>query len=763
MLTNFYPIILDFEHYDIWRIQNKEGRLEKIRELYNSTHSFFRDGDFVYASNMEGDDLPGGQIYRASIINDEKVTASLIKHIFFRTFRKHFNLIPLQFYPFLIESRNQRDDLIRHLLPDDLQGKLAFKKHIEVQLRAVDTEWGKQFGLVINLPRQWVFSITCDKMVADGFSIIGMDVLHANILPGLEHVLAPDTALVGIVRSIENDQAAVETNEGVKVYPLSELLLHKTTRNISAYLAFKLGPQQASRILEHVSERRETLNNARYVQSEIQQFANLISMVQGSDDSPIEYANKEGFYFTISRTAQLDAPSYEFKEPAFVFDAARTKVSNKADYGLSDYGPYDSDLFSPKKLKVLAICKKTNRGFFTQKLNALFDGIPESKYFKKGLKRKYEFQSIQHTVEEISEFSFAEYDRIIAHLDDKPEIALIEIPAYFRQYRQPEQNPYYLIKARLLAKDIPVQFVVSDTFKTANEYILNQMGLQMYAKLGGIPWVLASTQSVDRELVIGIGHSKIYDNAYAGNNQERVVGITTFFSGDGQYLLSERARDVPYEEYFDELLKSLRNSFNELQRQQAWRTGDVIRLIFHIFKPIKNTEFEVVSNLIREYTDYTIQFAFVTISKYHPFLLFDPNQSGRFDTRSKKNLGEYIPYRGSNIILDSSSCLIQMLGTKEIKSGKHGSSHPILVRIRHPEGNADWADVEDLLFTDLHYVVQQLYQFTYLSWRSFMPNENPATLLYSTLLSNLLGKLRRISFWQPDTVNTSLKRKKWFL
>jgi hypothetical protein len=104
-----------------------------------------------------------------------------------------------------------------------------------------------------------------------------------------------------------------------------------------------------------------------------------------------------------------------------------------------------------------------------------------------------------------------------------------------------------------------------------------------------------------------------------------------------------------------------------------------------------------------------------------------------------------------------------MLGTKETKSGKHGSSNPILVRIRRPEGNVDFMDVEDLLFTDLHYVVQQLYQFTYLSWRSFMPNENPATLLYSTLLSNLLGKLRRIPFWQPDTVNTSLKRKKWFL
>lgn len=763
MLTNFYPIILDFELYDIWRIQNKEGRLSKIRELYNNTHSFFQDGDFVYGSRMEGEDIIGGHIYRASIVNDEKITASLIKHIFFRTFRKRFDVIPLQFYPFLVESRNYRDDLIRHLLPEDLQNKLAFKKHIEVQLRTMETEKGKQYGFVINLPRRWVFSITCDIIVEEGFDIAGLEVLHSNPLPGLIYVLAPDTSLVGIVRSIAGGYALVETNEGDKKYPLEELLLHKTTRNIHAYLVYKLGFEKATQIIEYVSERRETLNNHKNTYTEIQQFVNLLCRTPENNTLQLVYANKDGFSFTLNPNSHIETDTFYLKPPTFVFDAAHTKTSSSADSGLIDYGPYDSDLFSPKKIKILAICKKSNRGFFTNTLNTLFEGMPSSKYFKKGLKRKYEFQAIDYIVEEISEFVYEEYDRIITHLDEKPDIALIEIPSSFREIRQPEKNPYYLIKARLLTKDIPVQFVKSETFKTANEYILNQLALQMYAKIGGIPWVLSSSQSVDRELVIGIGHSRIYDNSFTGNHQERVVGITTFFSGDGQYLLSERAKDVPYEEYFEELLKSLRNSFNDLQRQQGWRRGDVIRLIFHIFKPIKNTEFEVVSNLVREYNEYVIQFAFVTIGKHHPFLLFDSKQLGRTDVRSRKQIGEFVPYRGKNIVIDDYSCLIQMLGTRETKSGKHGSSNPILVRIRHPEGNNGYVDVEGLLFTDLHYIVQQLFQFSYLSWRSFMPNENPATLLYSTLLSDLLGKLRRIDFWQPDTVNTSLKHKKWFL
>ena len=80
-----------------------------------------------------------------------------------------------------------------------------------------------------------------------------------------------------------------------------------------------------------------------------------------------------------------------------------------------------------------------------------------------------------------------------------------------------------------------------------------------------------------------------------------------------------------------------------------------------------------------------------------------------------------------------------------------------------PEGNYDASSIEELLFTDLQYIVQQIFSFTYLSWRGFLPGESPATMLYSNLISNLLGKLRKIDGWQPDVLNFNLKRKKWFL
>jgi hypothetical protein len=36
-------------------------------------------------------------------------------------------------------------------------------------------------------------------------------------------------------------------------------------------------------------------------------------------------------------------------------------------------------------------------------------------------------------------------------------------------------------------------------------------------------------------------------------------------------------------------------------------------------------------------------------------------------------------------------------------------------------------------------------------------------MLYSTLISKLLGKMRIVPGWDADSLNYSLKRKKWFL
>ncbi len=763
MELNFFPINIEFDKYQINIEGYTEERLNELRSLYNSTHSFFRNDEYIYISNKEGDEnLQLGIPDERSVFDDAEVTSSLIKHTFFRTFKERFpNYTPIDFYPFRFFSEQLKDDIIYQALPDKLKNKIAYKKLIEIQLRHIKNNGVERFGFVINIRRNWIFNLSCLELNEEGYNLIGVEVLHAEILPGLQDILAPNEDFIGEIIEINGDSAKVGTNNGIEIYPLKELYIRKTKFNIGNYLSFATSQQISDSILNIIESRRSEVYNTKKHYEAINSIAKYIFSIKGE---LVLFQNKDGFCFTVDEKPLTVNNSIELKTPTFIYDYAGTKTNNtNADIGLSNFGPYDSPNFNPKAPSVLSICHRSNRGSFSNFLSSLHLGIPNSNYFKNGLLKKYDLHEISFDIQEIQDYNVEEYFKIIKNNDEyKPDLAIIEIPDSFKRLSD-DQNPYYKIKAKLLALEIPVQYVTSRIINNYDQYILNSIALQIYAKIGGTPWVLPSSRSVDREIIIGIGHSKIRQNQFSGGNQERIVGITTFLSSDGQYLLGDKVKDVPFDDYFNELLKSLKNSIKRLSNEHGWSEGDTVRLIFHIFKPIKNTEFDVISQLIKDIPEYKIKFAFVTISKSHPYLLFDKNQPGIKKYGSSIVKGEYIPNRGSNVFLDDETCVVQMFGANELKTTKHGMSSPLQIKIRTPQGKYDDNSIKDLLFYDLNYITQQIFSFTYLSWRSFLPGEQPATMLYSNLISKLLGKMRKVQGWDPDSLNYGLKRKKWFL
>jgi len=763
MQLNYFPINIEFDKYQIYTESYSDERLIELRELHNSTHSFFRNGDLIYISNKDGeDDLSIGSLSERNTFDDSEITASLIKHLFFRTFKDRFpNYTPVDFYPFRFFSALEKDDIIHNALPSHLQNRIGYKKMIEVQLRFTHINGKKQFGFLINIKRNWIFDKTCAELHSEGYNLIGTEVLHAEIFPGLTNILAPNEEFIGVIHEIAGTKAKVATNDGIKEFELGELFIKKTKFNIGNYLSFATSQQKSDEILNIIEAKRSEIYNPKNLYNEIVSIARHLF---SNNEQSILFQNKDGFCFTVDTKPLAVSNTIELRTPTFIFDYAGTKTNNyNPDAGLSNYGPYDSITFDTKTPNFLCICNRANRGYFSNFLSGLKDGLPQSKYFQKGLLKKYDLQELMFGIREIQTYAIEEYLSTISNYDEnKPHLAIIEIPSEFKKLND-VSNPYYRIKAKLLSLEIPVQFVTSEIIKRHNEYILNSIALQIYAKMGGTPWVLPAQRSVDREIIIGIGHSWLRSNQYSGADQNRVVGITTFLSSDGQYLLGDKVKDVAFENYLVELLKSLKNSIQRLSSEQGWSDGETVRLIFHIFKPIKNTEFDVVSRLIKETPQYKIRFAFVTISKSHPNMLFDINQKGVSKYGSNTLKGEFIPNRASNVFLDSETCVVQMFGANELKTAKQGMSAPIQIKIRTPQGNYNNTELNDLLFYDLGYITQQIFSFTYLSWRSFLPGEQPATMLYSNLISKLLGRMRNVPGWDADNLNYGLKRKKWFL
>jgi hypothetical protein len=171
-----------------------------------------------------------------------------------------------------------------------------------------------------------------------------------------------------------------------------------------------------------------------------------------------------------------------------------------------------------------------------------------------------------------------------------------------------------------------------------------------------------------------------------------------------------------------------------------------VRIVFHIFKPIKNVEADVVAKLIESFPQFNILFSFVTISTEHPWMMF------RDASERDGRLSVLLCDRGDNLILDEHTCLLQIRGDQHRPNKKQRPPYPVLIRVH-----------EKSTYKDLKFIAQQIHDFAYLSWRSFFPSETPVTVFYSNLIASESSKLSRVPGWNPAFLDKHFRRKQWFL
>jgi hypothetical protein len=578
----------------------------------------------------------------------------------------------------------------------------------------------------------------------EGFDFKGCTVLESVPIPGLEGVLAPDETLLGAVQSVSDSEATISTNSGVITKALSELFLERSREQIGRYFAFRLGQKRAEYLFSRLREEEvERLMPSRFygeIHTAAEWFAKRV------------YENNDGFNFIITSDGELPDSGFALAQTRLIFDYAPGASAPSPFKGLLTYGPYDSSKFDTKNLRLLVIFNERNRGAVTQLVAKLIEGIPDSAYFQKGFQALFQLHKVDPILRSIETHSAEAYeiaiDKAIQETAGAFHLALVECLDGSKTFPDAE-NPYLRAKARLMSYGIPVQAIRESHVRAESKslaWTLGPIALQMYAKIGGIPWLLPSSQSVDRELIIGIGHTSQRPNNWVGAEQSRIVGLTTFFLGDGQYVLGRELRSVLYENYFQTLLASLEESLKDISTHYGWKVGSVVRIVFHVFKPLKNIEIDVVDKLIKKFRKFNIIYALLTISTKHPWVMLHSaeKKGGKWTVTPCE--------RGANIVLDDHSCLLQLRGPADRPNKKQRPPLPVLVRLH-----------EKSTYRDLQFIAQQIMDFSYLSWRSFFPNETPVTTFYSELIARLSGKLQRVHGWNPTVLDRYFRRKTWFL
>jgi len=637
----------------------------------------------------------------------------------------------------------------------------GFKIHpkFELDARLIELREGSlEVGLFLVVSTNWLITASLDELIAAGVNIQGSYVVRRNPEP-------EQRRLVGRIRQISGQQVLLsESFDGTESVFADDVMLEGSRASFSHCLKQLLGSRYESFERERQFQEAACLTGPALdvMVSRMGSYlakASPISLCSGlgcSVGDQIAIENMDSYKTYVM------APPVEY-----CFDAARSKRHKYAWQGLDRFGPFSRDAFGKKSPRILVIFPDSVQGAVERFLRYFRDGVNlehGNSAFSGGFARifglvnpEFVFCRVPWLTKPVSRpaqvYRKAAEDFLSA--DGRFDAAIVVV--LNEHEKLPEvDNPYLHSKAVLLMAGIPVQDVRVSTISQAEtnlQYSLQNIAVALYAKLNGIPWTVDHDLSIADELVIGVGTCELLESRFV--EKQRFIGITTVFRGDGNYLLSNLSSECGYQDYPAVLEKTTVEILEEIKRRNGWQKGDTVRVVVHSFKPLKNVEVgQIMRRCVESVgSEQNIEFAFLTVTQDHSFLILDKEQKG-ITVRSKPGAvkAAYVPMRGLISQLGSFTRLLCTNGPELIKREASPLPAPLLVHI-HPEST----------YRSLSSLTEQVLKFTSLSWRSTLPAKLPVTIYYSDLIAGLLSRLKHVPDWSPAMLNVKLRASKWFL
>lgn len=738
-------------------------QMTSLREELVGTHVVRRDGDRVVCVPLAANAAEIGEQHKFEIGEHRPLTMRLVREALIReVIAMRYKLCAFARPSFV--SRYPQHDLLALSAGAQRQALAPLHVYPEFRLDTRTSGPAKQPGIIVGLKTRYEIELTVADLLRHGMTIAGRYVLaetgEVRFNPDLDERVY--RRLAGAVDSVRDGRLLLRDAPAMPDVAVDQAWLEPRRENFQDAVAALTGGRHGS-VLDMLEEAKFGLLGADGRLARVTALARRLA-----ENGPLVIASGiEAEVGLPAGTASGQAAgrrvtSTRFGEPTFVFDPGGDKTHRSAEKGLAEFGPFDSEFFTPQRPRILVLTPRAFQGTAEVFMDRFRRGVPDAKVYTQGLARKYRLADCEITVHpfEAGPTDAAAYrDACLAstRTSETPNLAIV-ITSEEQQHLHGNDSPYLVAKSTLMGQGIPVQEVQVETIRRTDlAYPLDSMALQSYAKLGGIPYVIAAPRTITHELVVGIGSAHVRLSRFSP--PERIVGITTVFSADGNYILSNTSREADYGHYAGELLRALQICIDDVKKRNAWQPEDAIRLIFHVFKALKDAEADAVKNLVTGLlTDYrSVEYAFVHVVDDHDWSLFDTTAAGIGDWRmpsgQRQAKGKGVPRRGHAVLISPTEVLLTVTGPYDLKLPVQGLPRPLLLQLHRAS-----------TFTDIEYLAGQAFRFTALSWRRFYPSSMPVTILYSDLIASLLGRLRHVRNWNADILSTAAFRtSRWFL
>lgn len=376
------------------------------------------------------------------------------------------------------------------------------------------------------------------------------------------------------------------------------------------------------------------------------------------------------------------------------------------------YQPYSLELYQNKKISIGIICPLEYQGEtegFVKKIDIK-------------LREVFHLKSIVITFKTITGKDIDSYKSVLY----EPELLKCDLIYIVvnesHEKLSPKDSPYHVCKAKLIGNGIPTQDIQIETIRqNLSAFTMTNIALNTYAKLGGTAWTIEKEDKLKDELVVGVGSTISEDGQF-------VLGIAQVFHNDGRYMTGDCSPLSSLDNYAksleDHLYKILLPIVKDMNK------SGIFRLIFHLFKSA-SAEYEIaaINNLKSRLSEYNFEYALVHLAYGHNFRLYND------DGRQEINQGTYIQ-------LSNYSALLHFVKASDL---------PLKIELDKRS-----------TFTSLFYLSKQIYWFSHLSHRSYMPSKRTVTIMYPSLMAKMTEELKKVDGWDYDRLK-AVSEKLWFI
>jgi hypothetical protein len=357
--------------------------------------------------------------------------------------------------------------------------------------------------------------------------------------------------------------------------------------------------------------------------------------------------------------------------------------------------------------------KDTFYSYITNGWHRPVDGVEKhTKSLKKFINQDYSIDKAKGITFTNTETIFEEIEPALKALQEDEKIRWVAI--YFSPIPRdakthPQHNTYYRIKELLLEKSITSQVIYKDHLGREDFfYFIPNISVALLAKIGGIPWRLDREQ--EEEVIIGIGAFKPI------NSQHRFVGSAFCFDNTGNF--------EGFDCFREDETTMLAGSIREAVEKFIEKKKEPNRIIIHFYKEISDREeLQPILNMLKEICEREIPVIVVTINKTDSKELigFDMSAKGRMPMS-----GRYISVGFNKYLLFNN---VRYFWNSKL--GERDYHFPIKLSIRaSQEGVIDDPAV-------LRQLVDQVYQFSRMYWKSISQQNLPVTIRYPEMVAQI--------------------------